>query len=395
MNLKNRTKVWLCTGLLLMLPFAGAMAKDPCQNELDVYTGFLDRQCTSAKDYIIGLFGRYDIVILCERDHREITQYDLILQVIGDDYFKKNVRNACFEIGSCLNNEPLNAFLQGSDLPAEVVADSVLRFQRDAYGAALWEKANYSYYLKGVYHINRTLPEDGRVGIYNLDIGVDWKKAAEADLRQRDSLVTYQRDSMLAANFIRSFTEQTQSRKALVVLNYRHALLKDLFGRKNAGRYIKEAFPDRVANVYLNSFALKLRQGAVEIAAIQDGKWDAAFNLTGKTDLGLDLAGTPFGKDRLDIIPVESDYTFADFFTGFVYYTPFPDMRSVTGIAGFVNEAFVPELMRRYELERKVYGNTLPNPDTLKNDYNTVVDRTYRESEQFGGAIEQIEKWLE
>lgn len=44
---------------------------------LDPYVDFLKEQTTSAKDYILGLFDDYDIVILCERNHRDMTQYDL------------------------------------------------------------------------------------------------------------------------------------------------------------------------------------------------------------------------------------------------------------------------------------------------------------------------------
>lgn len=384
--------------LLLLTALAGSAAGKAGNPELHAYTDFLAGKRTSAEEYVVGLFDDYDIVILCERDHREMTQYELILKVLGNERFTQRAGNAYFEIGSSLNNERLNEFLHACSLPPEEVSGAVLAFQRDAYGAALWEKANYSRYLTGVYEINRTLPRDKRLGIYNLDLGVDWETATEKEIRQRDEAVAHRRDSLLAANFIRLYRQQPAGGKALVVLNYRHAFLKDLYGRKNAGRYIAEAFPGRVANVYLNSFALERNSASrsVEIAAVNGGKWDAAFRLAGKDDLGFDFDGTPFGSDRLDIIPFESDHTFADFFTGFVYYTPFPELRSVTGIEGFVDDEFAPELMRRYRLEQKVYGNDLPTVDELKKRYNTVEDKRYRECpEQFGRALEQIEKWLE
>lgn len=404
MESKRRTVLRTCRNLsaaaaLLVLTLPPCRAEEkPLNPELKVYTDFLAEQHTTAEEYILGLFEDYDIVILCERDHREMTQYDLILKVLGNNYFTQHAGSAYFEIGSSLNNDRLNDFLRTCSLPPEQVPAAVLAFQRDAYGAALWEKANYSHCLAGVYRINRTLPAERRLAVYNLDMGIDWSTATERQIRERDDAVAHHRDSLLAANFIRLYRERPAGGKALVVLNYRHAFVKDLFGRNNAGRYIADAFPGRVANVYINSFALERNPATqgVEIVAVADGKWDASFRLAGKDDLGFDFAGTPFGNDRLDIIPFESDHTFADFFTGFVYYTPFPDLRSVTGIEGFVDDEFAPELMRRFRLESKVYGNELPTVEELKERYNTVEDKRYRESpEQFGKALGQIDRWFE
>ena len=64
------------------------------------YEDFLADQHLSAKEYILSLFEKYDIVILCERDHREITQYDLILDVISDERFRAEVGNVYTEIGN-------------------------------------------------------------------------------------------------------------------------------------------------------------------------------------------------------------------------------------------------------------------------------------------------------
>lgn len=383
--------------LLFILLFAYEVrAQQPSSGELEVYTDFLKSQQTSAKDYIISLFDRYDIVVLCERDHREITQYDLILEILKDDRFA-TVRNASFEIGTTPNNKALNAFIHDKSLSKEQVGRTALHLQRNSYGAALWEKANYIYYLQGVHEINRNLPADRQIEISGLDIGVDWNTATQADIRMRDSLVSHARDSQLAANFIRIYGRLDSPRKSLVVLNYRHALLKDLFGRKNAGRYIANAYPGKVANVYINSFALdrNAETHKTEIVALQDGKWDAAFLTAGKNNIGFDFEGSPFGNDRLDIIPFKNNYTFSEFFTGFVYYNFFPNLRTVTGIDGFIDDQFAPELMRRYELEQKVYGNELPTISELKNNYNTVIDRIYKENkDEFGKATDMIDKWM-
>jgi hypothetical protein len=385
----------LCCVVVLFLFFQSCTVKQ--DSNLKPYINFLEKQNTSAKDYIIELFDEYDIVILCERDHREITQYDLILDVLSDNRFTTNVQNAYFEIGNENLNDTLNRFLHNRELSIEEVNSSVLNFQRNIYGAPLWEKSNYSYYIKKVHDINKRLPAENQVNIFGLDIGIaDWTTATEKDICVRDSLVTNFRDSILASNFIKTFNKQHKTSKALVVLNFRHAFVEDLFGKENAGRFIASAFPSKVANVYLNSFAMQRNKetNAVEITAIADGKWDASFIKTNKNNVGFDFKGNPFGNDSLDIFPAKSDYTFDKVFTGFVYFTYFSDFRTITGIENFIDNDFAPELMKRYRLEQKVYKNTIPDINKLKEDYNTVTNITYKEDKDFGKALNQIEKWL-
>ena len=60
-----------CITLLLALVAYNAYTQNP-NLHIEAYTSFLQEEHASAKDYILGLFAQYDIVILCERDHREI-----------------------------------------------------------------------------------------------------------------------------------------------------------------------------------------------------------------------------------------------------------------------------------------------------------------------------------
>ena len=72
-----------CITLLLALVAYNAYTQNP-NLHIEAYTTFLQEDHVSAKDYILGLFSQYDIVILCERDHREMTQYELILDILAD-----------------------------------------------------------------------------------------------------------------------------------------------------------------------------------------------------------------------------------------------------------------------------------------------------------------------
>lgn len=359
-------------------------------SEIKIYTDFLSDQHTSAKDYIFNLFKKYDIVILCERDHRDITQYDLFLDIFNDKRFE-NVRNVYFEIGNSVYNDTINRFLHNPDLTPKEVDESVLSFHRNSYGAAMWEKANYSYYIKGVYEINKNIPDNNKISVYGLDIGVNWSTATIEALKERDSLQPV-RDSIMGTRFISYFDKQN-TQKALVILNFRHAFLQDMFGRANAGRFIAERYKDRVANVFLNSFIPTRNPDFPDnIALIHDGKWDAAFEKSGKNNLGFNFTDTPFGRDSLDMIPFPNSFKYKDIFTGFIYYQYFPDIKSVSGMENFIDDKFAPELIRRYKLEQKIYNNKLPDINKLKKEYNTVIEKTYRQS--FPYLNTYIAKWI-
>lgn len=49
---------------------------------------------------MLSLFKTHDIVIICERDHRDITQYELYLDIISDPYFTSNVGVLFTEVGT-------------------------------------------------------------------------------------------------------------------------------------------------------------------------------------------------------------------------------------------------------------------------------------------------------
>ena len=169
---------------------------------IEAYTTYLQEKHSSAKDYILGLFSQYDIVILCERDHREMTQYELILDILADKRFIDEVGVAYFEIGNTEYNDSINAFLHNATLTPDEVTQNVLHFHRNIYGAGLWEKSNYSLLLRGVHDINSRLAEEDMIEIYGLEKGVNWDNATEHDIIRRNICTdAIHRDAILAENF--------------------------------------------------------------------------------------------------------------------------------------------------------------------------------------------------
>jgi hypothetical protein len=213
-------------------------------------------------------------------------------------------------------------------------------------------------FLKRLYALNRSLQADLKIKISFSDMPFSWEGMnREKYASFSNSLV--QRDQVMAEQIIEEFKEilrSTQSRKkALVIMNYRHAFndrVKNAKGEKanNAGRYIFEAFPGRVANVMINSVALLPGSDdrKAVTAPICDGKWDAAFRIAGNPDLGFDFKENVFGADHFDYFPFfKHDYTYHDVFTGFVFFGPLEKHKMVSGIPDLLRDGYDKVILER------------------------------------------------
>ncbi len=390
--------------VIIGIAFTSLGAKNTYQPELQPYIDFLKTTKVSAKDYILNLFKNHDLVILCERDHRDITQYQLILDVIGDPRFAKTVGNVFTEIGVSTLRPGVKEFLHTEGLPADSEQRKVLEFHRNASFYPLWEKRSYSFFLEKLYELNQRLPEDEKVDLYPSDMPFDWSGMDEVQYKKFwDSLP--QRDSIMSAqiidNFDRIIGSNAKRKKALVIMNYRHAFghkFEYPLGKKpnNVGRFLFDKYGEKVANVYINfvAFAAVRSDNDITLAAIQDGKWDAAFKATGIENRGFDFEGSPFGEDSFDIWPFESPFKYQDVFTGFVFYLPLTKFRCSVGVPGIIDSTFEPEMFRRQSVYSRVSGQTSAantSIQQLKDDYNFP-----RESplDNLDSLTVQIDKWL-
>ncbi len=408
MNRKGRNQLWpggiLFSLAISLLCTLQVRSQSIVNDNLKPYVDFLNVQQSSAKDYILGLFENHDLVILCERAHPDITQYDLFLSIISDSRFINSVGNIFTEVGISTQSREVNEFLHAGNLPADSVEQIVLRFQRNCSFFPLWENYNYSYFLRELYKLNVGLPGDKKVNLFNSDVPFDWKTIDEARLKEFWNQLP-QRDSIIASQVIRRFDEIINSReprhKALVIMNYRHA-----FGHRfertegvkpqNVGRYLFDRYSNRVANVYINFVALRdvRSDNDMAFAAIQDGKWDAAFKAVNIKDAGFNFRNSPFGKDTFDIWPSKVNFTFQDVFDGFAFYLPLEEQKNVTGIPGFIDSSFAQEIIRRFALFSTLPGGRfkpLADIEGLKNDLNVKRERQLF---MLDSLTVQIGKWL-
>jgi hypothetical protein len=367
--------------------------KDTFSGNLKIkkYVDFLQKQNTTARDYILSLYDKYDIVVLSERKHYEYSQYKIILDIISDKKFIDSVRNIFVEVGVSTEQKKVDEFLNSENLSEKEIKKKALEIYRNISYLASWDKTAYYDFLIKLYKINQNLEPDKKIKLFYSDIPFSWKKTkTQYDYKKfLDTIDT--RDSIIATQIISNFDKikSKKKKKALVILNYRHGFLNikyNQYERKvdNVGRYLKEKYKERIASVLINDIYADING---KYYPIQNGKWDATFEILNKSDIGFNFQNSPFGKDSFDMYPVENELTYQDVFTGFIYTSPIDSFVFKKGVKHYISSDFEKEYIRRVEIAGY-------KPD-IKND---TVLRIWRYSEKewcpnYKAVRDQIDKW--
>lgn len=360
--------------------------------EITKYVTFLKTQDKTAKEYVLDLFEKYDIVVLCERNHGEMTQYDLIYDIISSPYFEKNVGNIFTEVGASDNRNNVAKFINTKFKNEEEKTKEQLNVYRNmTFG--IWEKTNFYNFIGRLNTLNTNLTKNKRINLFvsnNRNPNPDEITSIENFQKYFKLNWAYGRDSIMAQNIISTFDSiqsHSKRKKALVIMNYRHAFSKSLSsdGNINVGDYLKRKYQNKFANVLINGTALlpevdknslnkpKIFQDMSE-TLIQEGKWDASFQVSNKENLGFNFEKTPFGLDKFDKWPYENNYTYQDIFTGYVYYLPIEKHWDSYGIKSITN-GHEEEIYKKDSLLMKSLGREPGLKEDIKELSNIETEK--------------------
>jgi hypothetical protein len=320
------------------------------QNSVNDYLNFLSKEHLSPKDYIFKQFETSDIVILGERDHRDTSQYDLILDILSDERFISNIGHVYTEVGVINRTEWANTVLKDQYSNDSEFEKELISLYRELDFNPIWDKYNMFKYLKGVYNINKTLPVEKKITVGLTDCEFDWKgmtfqKYNAFEKKIYKEAVT--RDSIMASNFLTLYERQKPingKKKALLIQNQPHAVNINVIYRnkriRSTASYIKDSYGSNVKTILLNWYDYK------EAGLTDDGKWDAAFELSNLQPVGFDLSGTPFGH-TIYHLNYEQNITYQDVADGFLFYKPFYQFVAAIGVPNLVDDDFANELLSR------------------------------------------------
>jgi uncharacterized RDD family membrane protein YckC len=316
------------------------------------YVAFLRQGQAAPVDYVIGLFDRYDVVVLCERMHPEATQWDFIYDIVRDPRFIDRVGHVFTEYGTGEMQPYLDSMMASDGLSAGEVHDHIVQIMRNWGVWPIWHNTNFYDYLTRLYALNQSLAPAKRIRHHFTDASVNWSGITTKEEYRAYWRATSDRDRNMGRCVIEQMGQFAKpgstSPKCLVVMNYRHAF--DLTNRSpnarrwNTYEYLKDAFGDRAANVLLNYWLL---------CPVAGGVWDAAFEETGNRPAGFDFKGSPFGEDPFDLYPfrpkLKGELRYRDMFTGFVFVNPLDSQYTEIGVPGLY-KGFEKEVLRRVGL---------------------------------------------
>lgn len=126
---------------------------------------------------------------------------------------------------------------------------------------------------------------------------------------------------------------------------------------------------------------------------MQDGKWDAAFEVAKKDNLGFDFKNSPFGEDHFDMWSfTEHDDNYQDIFTGFVYYKSPKDFKLITGVEGLIDSSFIQTYKNRVKLWQQVSETeySLDN-ETIYEEYGR---KNEKQLENIDSISSLINRWF-
>jgi len=333
------------------------------KNTIAPYVSFLNQQ-KEAKEYIFELFEKYDIVILCERLHYEMTQYDFIYDVISDQRFIDNVGAIFTETGGVNYQTELDSLMNAHNLSGKELDARIAHLMKNiSISWPAWDKTNLFTHLRSLYKLNQNLPEDKKVNHYFTDIDFTWDRMTDETYRKNRRKLLRDRDKIMSDNFSKQYEENRSSdlnkSKCLVIMNYRHGFgpARNTNGELlelNAGALIMEKYPEISANVLINTVKLSfdVSKYGISVSSIQNGIWDNAFSEIGNKSLGFDFKNSPFGLDDFDMAlqPSWKDFNYQDVFTGFVFYKSIEDHITSMGFPGILDNNFEEKMLERAKL---------------------------------------------
>ena len=366
--------------LIILLYIIGVTISVNAQNQtLKDYVQYVNNHSSTPIEYIFKLFEQSDIVVIGERDHRDTVQYELILDILKDPRFAKEIGYVYTEVGCVNRTSEVNKLIKGKFQNNEDFMNHLYSYLRTGeVFYPLWEKYNRVQFLKGLYEINRDNRRKITLGL--TDCAFSWSDISSAQ-EYKDfyySSACEYRDSTMAANFAQMFEQQKPKkgkRKALIITNQPHAINATMAKRTyhRQGKWLKERYgQDNVKIVIFNWAEYRFYDGKT-FPLIAGGLWDAAFEVIDCKPIGMDIKGTPFGNTPY-LDPAYKNLRWEDVADGIIYYKPFYETIVTVGIPNIIDSGFESEFMRRIRIYYEaIIGLAAPNLEDAKSSYDGFI----------------------
>lgn len=363
--MKKRIAFWFCVLCTTLSGYAQS-------SSLQDYVASVRSKSCAPVDYIFKLFEHSDIVVIGERDHRDTTQYELILDILRDARFAEEIGYVYTEVGCVNRTKDVNRLLQRKYKTAQAFNDALYTYLRNEDFNPLWDKYNRVQFLRGLYEINRVSRHKITLGLTDCKFSWNKIKTAQEYRDFDDSPACSYRDSTMSFHFVEMYANQKpkkSKRKALIITNHPHALNATFASNDyhRQGKWLKELYgEDNVKIVMLNWTEYTQKE---QMPLVARGLWDAAFEVMGCQSFAMDIKGTPFGREPYFNVRY-GDMKWEDIADGIIYYKPIYESVLTIGIPGIVSVDFEEELMRRIRIYFEAMDRTVPPLEEAKPMYD-------------------------
>jgi hypothetical protein len=310
--------------------------------------------------------------VIGERDHRDTTQYELILDILRDARFAEEIGYVYTEVGCVNRTKDVNRLLRRKYKTAQAFNDALYTYLRNEDFNPLWDKYNRVQFLRGLYEINRVSRHKITLGLTDCKFSWNKIKTAQEYRDFDDSPACSYRDSTMSFHFVEMYANQKpkkSKRKALIITNHPHALNATFAGNDyhRQGKWLKELYgEDNVKIVMLNWTEYTQKE---QMPLVARGLWDAAFEVMGCQSVAMDSKGTPFGLEPYFNVRY-GDMKWEDIADGIIYYKPIYESVLTIGIPGIVSVDFEEELMRRIRIYFEAMDGPVPPLEEVKPMYD-------------------------
>lgn len=344
------------------------------------YGKFFRKKHRSGVQYIVDLFRKSDIVILGERDHREMTQYQFIDSLLSDPWFIENVGAVYTEVG-CINKTAEVNNLINARVPDSVFQRMLMQYLPNEDYSPMWTTTCRSVFLSSLHRINTTTAADRPIFLGLTDSPFDWDSiTTEAQYATfKDTYIKspergWLRDSIMASHFLQMYAEQplrNGHRKALLIQNIPHAVPREGL----VGELVRSTCSrGSVKIIFMHSGRTWDEQQPVYAG----GAPDMAFSAQRGTPVGFDVKGTPFA----DLL-LWDKYRFGDIIDGLIFDRACCEWILQCGYGAPVfehNPGLEQELTRRHDIYNKFFNYTevegLPatphTPEEMRKYYGNI-----------------------
>ena len=120
-------------------------------------------------NYVMQLFDKYDIVILCERIHPETTQWEFFSKIVLNDTFATKVGNVFTEVGNISEQERLDSYMNTHFSSEEDLQRAAAAIAREDAVWPIWSNTNFYDFILNLHKFNEPRDSADRINLFFTD----------------------------------------------------------------------------------------------------------------------------------------------------------------------------------------------------------------------------------